>query len=314
MLYTSIPNLRPGMVIAEKIVSADGRVLLAPDITLTSTNIAWLKSHKLSSVYIKNSCYTSTPMFSHQALAATKQAMSALVKNKLDSEGETRTIHFDNTRKMESIADVIMRNPIVLLHLTDIYNYDYPTFVHSVNVFLLSIMMGIKMGYTRSNMWELALGSILHDLGKVLVTPGILNKQERLDPDEWVMIQGHVMAGFEILRSHSKYIPLEAALIALHHHENYDGSGYTKGIVGARIHEYAAITAVADVYDAISTDRSYRPGMSLYEAYQFMINARGVRLNPDIVDLFLKNIAPYPFRHAVKRYPLVCCTIHNNLT
>lgn len=293
MIHSSIEHLRPGIVIAESVMSADRRVLLPAETVMTSTHIAWLRSLKIDSIYIHNPFNVRIQMFPEKALTATRYAMHVLVESKLDQCLATRTMTIGDFRKVESMVTAMLRNPAVLLHLTDIRSHDYRTFVHSVHVCLLSVMTGLQLGYKRSELREMALGSILHDLGKILVPAEILNKREKLQPEEWETIKGHVTAGYEILCDHPKYIPPGAARIALNHHENYDGSGYTKGIVEPEIHKYAAITAVADVYDAITSDRPYRPGMSAQDARQFMLASRGGRLNPDIVDMFLAHIAPF---------------------
>lgn len=288
MVRTCISHVRPGMVTAENIFNAQGNLLLAAETTLTSTHIAWFKSLEIGSINIKN-LYMRTQLVPSKTLAATKFKTLALVKSLIDSSRGIHEVNFENIRKSEIVVEGIIHNPVVLIHLTDIYNHDYPTFVHSINVCVLAIMLGLKAGHSRRSLKELALGSLLHDLGKVLVPPEILNKQAKLSPDDWKIIQGHGVAGFDILRNYPKHIPLQVAQVALQHHENYDGSGYARGIMGDEIHEYARIAAIADVYDAVSTDRPYRSRLSPNEAHELMIASRKVRFDPNMVNLFLES-------------------------
>jgi len=286
MLRTSISHIRPGMVIAENIFSAEGNLLLALETPLTSTHITWLKRIAAGSIYIKNP-YSPLQMAPETTLAVTKTNTLALINNIFDQSYRTQ-FNFENIRRIATIVGGILRNPAVLVLLTDIYIHDYRTFTHSVNVCLLATMIGLKAGYPGKSLQELALGSLLHDLGKVLVPAEILNKQEKLCPGEWNTIRDHSVVGFEILRNYPQYISPQAALVVLQYHENYDGSGYASGMIRDGIHEYARIVAIADVYDAILSDRSYRPRFLPHEAYEFMLASRENRLDPDLVDLFLE--------------------------
>jgi len=119
----------------------------------------------------------------------------------------------------------------------------------------------------------------------------LLNKKTPLTEEEWQDIQKHASIGFDILR---KTISLPAAHVAFQHHENYDGNGYPRKISKDDIHEYARIAAVADLYDAITSDRPYRPAMLPHEAYEVILGSRGVKLDPRITDIFLEAVALYP--------------------
>jgi HD-GYP domain-containing protein (c-di-GMP phosphodiesterase class II) len=285
MLRTPIARIRPGMIIAENIFNTEGSLWLPIGMTLTPTHIAWLKSSAAGPVYIKNP-YEQVQMAPESMLATTQAKTLALIKNILDHSYCSR-FNLDNTRRIGTIVGGILRNPAALVLLSDIYLHDYRTFVHSVNVCLLATMIGLKAGFPGKSLQELALGSLLHDLGKVLVPSEILNKPEKLCSGEWEIIRDHSVSGFEILRNYQQYIPLQAAQVVLQHHENYDGSGYANGIIKDGIHEYARITAIADVYDAMLSDRPYRPALLPCEAYELMVASRKNRLDPDIVDLFL---------------------------
>jgi HD-GYP domain-containing protein (c-di-GMP phosphodiesterase class II) len=192
---------------------------------------------------------------------------------------------------IKMIINDVMGNGKSLLYLTDIRTHDDYTFGHSINTCLISIVIGLKMGLSIQKVNELALGVMLHDVGKMMIPAELLNKTTPLTPDEWQEIQKHAGIGFDILR---KTIPAPAAHVAYQHHENYDGSGYPRKISGEDIHQYARIAAVADLYDAITSDRPYRLAMLPHQAYEVIIGSRTAKLDPKIADIFLETVALYP--------------------
>jgi HD-GYP domain-containing protein (c-di-GMP phosphodiesterase class II) len=197
------------------------------------------------------------------------------------------------------IVQDVIHNKNALIQLTDIRTHDDYTFGHSINTCLIAIMIGLKMHLNAGKLDELALGVILHDIGKMLISPGVLNKEGVLSAEEWQTLKEHSQAGFDILRKQED-IPLTAASVAYQHHENYDGTGYPRGIAAEEIHSYARIAAVADIYDALTSDRSYRPAMLPHEAYEVVLSSRGMKLDPLITDVFLENVALYPIGTMVR--------------
>lgn len=227
-------------------------------------------------------------------LLITRLESQGLFKSRLDCLRSAPQINSANINTIEMIIDKMMTNPVVLLQLSKLYSYSCHTFVHSVNVCLTATIIGMLLELSDNTMKDLALGSLLHDMGKLLIPSEILLKQAQLSPEEWKTIQGHSLSGFELLRPYHQHIPFQAAQVTLQHHENYDSSGYPYGLGGEEIHEYARITAVADVYEALSTDRPYRLKLSPTKVCQIMMESRNVRLDPKIVNvLFDSGLLPY---------------------
>lgn len=203
------------------------------------------------------------------------------------------------TRGIQNIIGEALKNQQALLHISNMRTYDDYTFNHSVNVCLLSIMVGLKIGLDRGKLFNLALGAVLHDLGKMLIPLNILNKPGELSPDEWKVMQAHTVNGYEILRRNQS-IPRSSAQIAFQHHENYDGSGYPSGLAGDSIAQYAKIVSIVDAYDAIISDRPYRPALLPHEAYEVMLSSIGNKFDPYLAGAFLENIAIYPVGTTVR--------------
>jgi PAS domain S-box-containing protein len=135
--------------------------------------------------------------------------------------------------------------------------------------------------------------SPMHDIGKVAIPDNILNKPAKLDADEWKVMQTHAQQGYEMLKHSNRPLMVTAAIIALQHHEKYDGTGYPSGLKGESIHIYGRITALADVYDALISERSYKPAWDEPEVLKLILDERGKHFDPELVDLFLHHYGEF---------------------
>jgi len=142
------------------------------------------------------------------------------------------------------------------------------------------------MGFDEEKRETLEIASIMHDIGKIGIPDSILLKEGPLEAEEFDIMKGHCRMGHEILKnSPSPYLQL-GAIIALHHHEKYDGSGYPEGLKGDEISIETRISSVADVFDALITKRSYKEIWPLEKAYDYILNERGKHFDPICVDAF----------------------------
>ncbi len=196
-------------------------------------------------------------------------------------------------RTVGRMVDSVFKNQDALASLSRLKSRDDYTFAHCVNVCILSLALGRHMGFTEGELNELGTGAILHDIGKMLVPENILKKPGRLTEDELGLMQRHTALGGEIL-SKTSDISDSARSVPLHHHEKFDGSGYLDRLRGAGIHIYARIAAVADVYDAMTSDRVYQKGMHPEVALRRMYQLRGVSFEPEIVERLIKCLGIYP--------------------
>ncbi|WP_127579389.1 DUF3369 domain-containing protein [Paenibacillus koleovorans] len=134
------------------------------------------------------------------------------------------------------------------------------------------------------------LASTMHDVGKVAVPDAILNKPGRLTPEEFDLIKLHTDYGYAMLNHSNRQIIKAAAIIAHQHHEKYDGTGYPSGLAGDAIHLYGRITAIADVFDALGSDRVYKKAWSLEDILHFFREARGQHFDPQLLDVFFDSL------------------------
>lgn len=164
---------------------------------------------------------------------------------------------------------------------------------HVKRVATYSKLLAEKSGLSTEDTETLNLAASMHDIGKLAVEDTLLNKPGTLTAEEFEIIKGHSYAGYNLLKSSSRKLLQTAALIALQHHEKYDGSGYPNGLQGEQIHIFGRITALADVFDALSTDRVYRKAWSIPKTVTYIREQRGKHFDPQLVDIFLNNLQDF---------------------
>lgn len=130
----------------------------------------------------------------------------------------------------------------------------------------------------------------IHDIGKWSIPEAILQKPSTLTPDEWEIMKTHAQAGYEMLKDSKLDVLQMGALVAVQHQEKFDGTGYPKGLKGEEIHIYSRITTVADVFDALGSERSYKQAWAVADIVQYFAEGRGTHFDPVLVDLLLANL------------------------
>lgn len=290
----SVANLKSGMIVGRNIYSNDGLLLLNAGTDLTESFIERLKRIGIGSIYIKDA-YLDNIEIPEIIQEETRQMAISVVRKSFQEFKASARINIEQFSQTANwIVDEVMKNQQAMVHLTDIRTHDNYTFSHSVNVCMLSTITGLQMGYGTNQLKTLALGALLHDIGKAFVPLEILTKPSRLTAEEMSVMQTHTEMGFELLRKETNHVPLLAAHVAFQHHEKNNGRGYPRGLDGDSIHEYAKITSIADVYDAVTADRPYRSRMPAHEAYELVAALADTQFDSAILTTFLSNVAIYP--------------------
>lgn len=213
--------------------------------------------------------------------------------------GENRVSEASMNRMAKMIVEQVLDNGDAMCNMLDIKKYDDYTYFHSVNVGILATMVGCAMKFSEEQLRDLALAAMLHDIGKRFIPVEILNKEEELKNEEKAVLRTHPKQGADFLRDKFNFSVFVNQGV-LQHHEWYDGHGYPLGRMREEIPVYARIIALVDVYDALTTNRAYRPALSNNEAVEYLMGSSGRQFDPEVLDAFLHKIAIYPVGAQVK--------------
>jgi len=232
----------------------------------------------------------------HEIVRAEKvrQRASLAAKNILANVQAGKKIQ---TREAEAavseLDNSICHNKDALFLLMRLRKKDEYTFDHSVSVGVLLLAFCRAMGFDQETTRAIGLGGLLHDVGKMAVPLAILNKPSALNDEEFKTIQQHVICCKEILAT-THNIPMPAAQIAMEHHERFDGTGYPHGLVGGGISLGGQMAAIADVFDALTSDRCYRNGIDQVEVLRKLYGWSRSHFNETLVHRFIRCIGVYP--------------------
>lgn len=298
MRKVCLKNVQTGVVVARTIHNLDGVVLLAAGTRLTH-------EHKE-----KLSCYGITEIFIDDPISEgiivpelIKEEIITDVKSQVKRMMTSPSIKVSvDTKRIGEIVDKlitsILENQEIIVNLCDIRSIDEYTYSHSVNVCVISMVTGIGIGMKGDDLRQLGIGALLHDVGKVMVDDAILKKSASLTIAEYEEVKKHARYGYEILKR-SESISETACEIVLHHHERLDGSGYPHKLKNNDIKIQARIVAIADTYDALTTDRVYRRKMMPHDVLDYLLSLGNKHFDKSLLDTFVRHIAYYPVGTAV---------------
>ena len=188
---------------------------------------------------------------------------------------------------IEAIVNEMMADRVhteALLHLTA---HDFETYSHSVNVSIYALALGKELGLSKSTLINLGTGALLHDIGKVKISPNIINKPGKLTLTEYKEIQKHPDYGQQLLQEFGETNQTVLDIVK-HHHEKLDGSGYGIGLAGNNIKLEIQIVTIADIFDALTTNRSYKTAASCFTSFKTMKIVMKDQLNMKLVDQLIK--------------------------
>jgi HD-GYP domain-containing protein (c-di-GMP phosphodiesterase class II) len=226
--------------------------------------------------------------------AQIRHQASGMVRTVMQDARLGKAIEIDQVSPVvQNITESILRNPGALVGMLRIKNKDDYTFLHSVSVCTLLVAFCRSRKMDDAMVFQAGLGGLLHDTGKALIPDHILNKPGRLTEEEFDIVKKHPRDGYEILLKSPDVgpIPLD---ITLHHHERRDASGYPDKQGEGTISELAQMSAIVDVYDAITADRCYHKGVSAAEALRKIYEWSKFHFNPAYAQEFMRCIGIYP--------------------
>ena len=328
MKHIHISELKPGMRVVDPGLDWVNHpyLYMADEVVKSDAAVQKLIAEGYQEVYIDPERSATTPsapecMAADNAIAGTGLAASLKPTVALDEELVSASrVHDDSvsyvrnfmrdmragkldmqpaSKLVESIADSLERNADALVTLSRLRRTDSYTYMHCVNVSVLTGLFARYQGQDRNSVFSAGLAGPFHDLGKSLVPQNILNAPRKLSAAEREIMNGHPTLGYEQLTTVPGVLP-DVLLGALHHHEKLDGSGYPQGLSGEKISEIGGMIAVADIYDALTSKRVYKEAMYPHRALGIIYEMRDKDLRTDILVHFIRMLGVYPMGSVVE--------------
>jgi HD-GYP domain-containing protein (c-di-GMP phosphodiesterase class II) len=298
----------------------DGIPLLRAGTALTPRFKAGLVRAAVRAVYVSDEVsrgINPRPVLSDATRAAATAAVAStfeVVHRALEASEPLTGDMLENAGAVAGrMAGEIGRDGDVALALADMSSADHYTLQHAVDVAALGVLIGQRLyrerGYLdyrgersferiERRLASLALGLLIQDIGKLAIPREVLAKRDPLNEHEWALIQEHPLTGAQMLQSESVSMLVKTTVRS--HHERWDGGGYPDGKIADETHEHARIGAVADAYDAITSERPHASAQAAHVGVRVIREGRGTLFDPEVVDVFSKIVAPYPPGDAIE--------------
>ncbi|WP_334074694.1 MULTISPECIES: HD-GYP domain-containing protein [Paenibacillus] len=292
MRFISVEDIEPGQLLGKTVYSANGTVLLSAGIQLTVYMINTLKRIGVTMLYIKDSAFEDIEI--EDVLSeATKQAV---FKDMSETLQAVRSGKEWNPRKISVSVEQLLRDILnhkdVLLQLTEIRTADNAAYLHAVNVCLVSAMIGLNLGLNQGQLKDLAIGALLHDIGKGTPLPDNADPRDPKNHHTWL--------GYEILKQKREF-NLLIAHTALQHHERLNGTGTPRGLERDEIHLFAKIVAAANMYDNLIGGGGAKGRVMLpHEACEELMACSEQVLDRDVLVEFTRIVSVYPTGTSVR--------------
>ncbi|MFV0341782.1 MAG: HD-GYP domain-containing protein [Anaerocolumna sp.] len=301
----SIRQARPGMIVANDLYNESNQLVISKGIPLTDKIITRLKFYSIKEFPIilmdkilQPPTLTTTTSHSQMTKKSTsfKKFETAFIKSVESFKVELNKLSTNDTNVdvmgLLEHTNSILKNCRNGMHLFDMIHcmreYDDITYIHSVNVSLLCNVFGRWLKLSDEDIEAITLAGLLHDIGKLTLPQELVTKQSQLTPSEYITIKTHPLQGFNTLKG--KNLDQRVINAALMHHERCDGSGYPYRLKGHEIDDFAKIVAIVDVYDAMTSNRSYRPALSPFEVIRTFESEGLQKFDPKFIMVFLNEI------------------------
>lgn len=283
MRYLPIEKIQENSILATPIYNSNGAILLNANTALKRSFINRLTQMGYAGLYIYD------------------DISKDVVVNELISEElrmktikSLKTLNLDACRVLANdLVDELLVKSDISFDMVNVASFDNYTYVHSINVAVLSVIIGIGKGLSNDKLKQLSQAALLHDIGKTSISLDILNKKENLTDEEMAIIRSHPENGYNMLKDNMQLSTVVKNAI-LSHHENEDGTGYPRQIKSDEIHPLAKIIHVCDVYDALVTNRVYRKAINPAEALEYLMSKCWTMFDAECVKKIMEYVSPYP--------------------
>ncbi|MEF9951377.1 MAG: HD-GYP domain-containing protein [Clostridium sp.] len=300
MKFVKLDFVEEGDILGQHILTMDGNTLLKEGVVLNNGYIDKLREMGVGYLYIKDEQLPDIRPDSKEMLKLKTEVLKSFSSVFCNLQRGEKPVFKEVLNRVESMVDFIQTHEeINSTYLSDLKTYDNYTYIHSLNVAMLSIFFGTKLGKDKERLSELGVAGMLHDIGKTKIPIEILNKSGKLSDEEFEIMKMHPIYGYEITR-YSDDITENARCAILYHHEKLDGSGYPHKLSGEEIDSISKIVCISDVYDAVASDRVYRKAFSPSDSYEYILAGCGSLFDHKLVSIFKDNFSIYPIGTKVK--------------
>lgn len=309
MRIVPINCIKTESILAKSIYNKRGSVLLKKGIKLTESLLDKITENGIQMIYI-NDAYSDgeiediiKPELRQKTIAAIKETYSkALISSQNELKAAStlkqknnailRSNYIQDLNKLaQTLIDEILSKTSTMINLVDIKTMDDYTYEHSLNVAVLSLVLGVQLKLNRKDLVDLTVGAILHDIGKVMINPNVLTNNNRTEEEEEVYKE-HTTEGYKYLKEYY-HLSGRCRIIAFQHHERWDGTGFPRGTAEENIHKFARIVAITDTYDRLTSNPYQEKMIPPNEAIEYIMASGGQHFDFELANLFVRKVNPY---------------------
>ncbi len=294
MRYYSIDQVREGMILGQELHDASGKMLMAKYTKLTTENVSFIAFLGLPGIYVDDHFSKEVEIREIVRPEVRKSAVRVVQKIFNQAAGaEMPSGDFNLRENVKDIVGAVLDNDAVMYNLIEVRTYDDYTYFHSANVAILAGILGAKAKLGQQELNHLVMAGFLHDIGKIFVNPDIINAPRQLTEEERIDMMDHPRRGYEFLASNYDF-PEEVLNAVYEHHEWHNGTGYPRRLKGDEISPLAKILKVADVYDAMTSRRSYHDPYLPSDVVEYIMGRSGMEFDPETVAIMAEELPVYP--------------------
>lgn len=317
-------DLKPGMSFSQPVyMDKNNSLLVGANVPLKATDIERLKRWNIVEVYSEGVAVAGTAPQNefHPVNKNVEKNLTELYRNLVQNREKCKASYhemLEKTRLMLSkfkslkeiddqkvlsihttiLSELDLRKPLLMNLIIMRNSFDYIV-SHSLSVAVFAVMIARSLGFSAEKLLEVTRSALLHNCGMLFLPGDLATKKGKYTDKEMQQVKTHPLLGYKILNEDVK-ANLKIALSALEHHENYDGTGYPRGIRGKDISEYARIIMIADVYTALAIEKEYRNKLNTYLALREIINQANLKFDPDFVKALVLAMSIYPIGTIVR--------------
>lgn len=311
MRIVPVNSVTSGIALGKNIHSENGDILLKKGVILTDHLLERIIENNIFTIYVDDGFTDQTiediirPEVRLKALKSIKETFKQIeglthtaqdekgtLKQKLEAKHMEKYIG-----KLKGICEYIVedisQSQQMMINLVDIKNLNSHQYEHALQVALLATVIGVEMRLDKHQLYNLFLGAVLHDIGKLFIPKDLLSRPSTLSQEENAMFKRHTLLGYDYLKE-NYHFEAPARIIALQHHECYDGTGYPRGTSKENLHLFSRIVAVCNTYDNLVSDTPDSPAINAHEALEFLMGNAGRCFDFKVIEVFTRKVNPYP--------------------